>query len=170
MRTATSKTCSTMEGTMPSNDRLDAAFTKNLARASRCTTSHLDVPRGEIFGLLGHNGAGKSTTIGMMLGQVWPTRGEVKICGHDVTTHRGAGLAKGRRDFRNARVLRLSHPAGEIWKSSAITPRPPPRNASAKSSNGSASPAARNPKSKPIPTACARGWPWRRRCCRNRNC
>ncbi|HZI32488.1 MAG TPA: ATP-binding cassette domain-containing protein, partial [Candidatus Binatia bacterium] len=46
----------------------------------------LDVPRGEIFGLLGHNGAGKSTTIGMMLGQVWPTRGEVKICGHDVTT------------------------------------------------------------------------------------
>jgi ABC-2 type transport system ATP-binding protein len=28
----------------------------------------LSVPRGEIFGLLGHNGAGKSTTIGMMLG------------------------------------------------------------------------------------------------------
>ena len=31
------------------------------------------VARGEIFGLLGHNGAGKSTAIGMMLGQVWPT-------------------------------------------------------------------------------------------------
>ncbi|MEO6183823.1 MAG: ATP-binding cassette domain-containing protein, partial [Verrucomicrobiota bacterium] len=28
----------------------------------------LQVPRGEIFGLLGHNGAGKSTAIGMMLG------------------------------------------------------------------------------------------------------
>ena len=42
------------------------------------------VARGEIFGLLGHNGAGKSTAIGMMLGQVWPTGGEVKICGHDV--------------------------------------------------------------------------------------
>ena len=41
----------------------------------------LAVPRGEIFGLLGHNGAGKSTAIGMMLGQVWPTRGEVKVCG-----------------------------------------------------------------------------------------
>ena len=37
----------------------------------------LTVPRGEIFGLLGHNGAGKSTVIGMMLGQVWPTAGEV---------------------------------------------------------------------------------------------
>ncbi len=55
---------------------------------------NLEVPRGEIFGLLGHNGAGKSTTIGMMLGQVWPTRGELKICGHDVTTHRARALQK----------------------------------------------------------------------------
>lgn len=54
----------------------------------------LSVPRGEIFGLLGHNGAGKSTTIGMMLGQVWPTRGEVKVCGHDVTRHRAKALQK----------------------------------------------------------------------------
>jgi len=54
----------------------------------------LDIPRGEIFGLIGHNGAGKSTTIGMMLGQVWPTSGEVKVCGHDVTTHRAAALQK----------------------------------------------------------------------------
>ncbi len=54
----------------------------------------LAVPRGEIFGLLGHNGAGKSTAIGMMLGQVWPTRGEVKVCGHDVTTQRARALQK----------------------------------------------------------------------------
>ncbi|TAK94803.1 MAG: ABC transporter ATP-binding protein [Verrucomicrobia bacterium] len=54
----------------------------------------LSVPRGEIFGLLGHNGAGKSTAIGMMLGQVWPTSGEVKICGHDVTSHRAQALKK----------------------------------------------------------------------------
>jgi ABC-2 type transport system ATP-binding protein len=52
------------------------------------------VPAGEIFGLLGHNGAGKSTAIGMMLGQVWPTGGEVKICGHDVARHRQAALMK----------------------------------------------------------------------------
>ena len=50
------------------------------------------VPRGEIYGLLGHNGAGKSTAIGMMLGQVWPTGGEVKICGHDVQSNRRAAL------------------------------------------------------------------------------
>ena len=54
----------------------------------------LAVPRGEIFGLLGHNGAGKSTAIGMMLGQVWPTAGEVRVCGHDVTRARGAALRR----------------------------------------------------------------------------
>ena len=54
----------------------------------------LQVPPGEIYGLLGHNGAGKSTAIGMMLGQVWPTRGEVRVCGHDVTSHRRIALQK----------------------------------------------------------------------------
>jgi ABC-2 type transport system ATP-binding protein len=54
----------------------------------------LRVPAGEIYGLLGHNGAGKSTSIGMMLGQVWPTQGEVKICGFDMSTHRRKALAK----------------------------------------------------------------------------
>jgi len=54
----------------------------------------LTVPRGEIFGLLGHNGAGKSTAIGMMLGQVWPGSGEVTVCGHDVTRDRRRALHK----------------------------------------------------------------------------
>jgi len=54
----------------------------------------LEVPVGEIYGLLGHNGAGKSTAIGMMLGQVWPTSGDVHICGHDVTAHRRRALQK----------------------------------------------------------------------------
>ncbi len=54
----------------------------------------LQVPAGEIFGLLGHNGAGKSTAIGMMLGQVWPTDGEVRVCGYDVTTQRQHALRK----------------------------------------------------------------------------
>ena len=54
----------------------------------------LSVARGEIFGLLGHNGAGKSTTIGMMLGQVWPTTGELRICGHDITRDRAQALRR----------------------------------------------------------------------------
>src|SRR5436190_912732 len=55
---------------------------------------NLTVPPGEIFGLLGHNGAGKSTAIGMMLGQVWPSGGEVRICGFDVTSDRQRALQK----------------------------------------------------------------------------
>ncbi len=54
----------------------------------------LEVPAGEIYGLLGHNGAGKSTAIGMMLGQVWPTSGTITVCGHDVTAHRRLALHK----------------------------------------------------------------------------
>ena len=54
----------------------------------------LTVGRGEIFGLLGHNGAGKSTAIGMMLGQVWPTAGEVRLCGYDITADRNKALEK----------------------------------------------------------------------------
>ena len=54
----------------------------------------LAVPAREIYGLLGHNGAGKSTAIGMMLGQVWPTSGKVKVCGFEVGTHRREALQK----------------------------------------------------------------------------
>lgn len=54
----------------------------------------LHVPRGVVFGLLGHNGAGKSTTIGMLLGQVWPTSGEVRVCGEDVLSNRSGALAR----------------------------------------------------------------------------
>ena len=36
---------------------------------------------GERFGLLGINGAGKSTTLGVLTGDVQPTSGEVFVCG-----------------------------------------------------------------------------------------
>jgi ABC-2 type transport system ATP-binding protein len=73
--------------------RLDNVQKKFGARLAVNNLS-LTVPAGEIFGLLGHNGAGKSTAIGMMLGQVWPTGGEVRVCGHDVTTRRDMALQK----------------------------------------------------------------------------
>lgn len=54
----------------------------------------MTVSRGEIVGLLGHNGAGKSTLIGMLLGQVWPSEGEVRVCGCDVARDRQGALAR----------------------------------------------------------------------------
>ena len=68
--------------------------TKNFGGRLAVDDLSLEVARGEIFGLLGHNGAGKSTAIGMMLGQVWPTAGEVKLYGHDVTTDRRRALQR----------------------------------------------------------------------------
>jgi len=53
-----------------------------------------EVRRGEIFGLLGHNGAGKSTTFGILLGQVYPNEGEAFIDGVSVQKDRASALRK----------------------------------------------------------------------------
>ncbi len=52
------------------------------------------VQNGEIFGLLGHNGAGKSTIIGMMLGQVWADSGEIKLFKSNIASERENALKK----------------------------------------------------------------------------
>jgi ABC-2 type transport system ATP-binding protein len=52
----------------------------------------LEIPDGALYGLLGHNGAGKSTTIGMILGQVIPDQGRVLIDGRAVQRDRTAAL------------------------------------------------------------------------------
>ena len=69
-------------------------LTKLFGKRKAVDAVSLSVRRGEIFGLLGHNGAGKSTAIGMMLGQVWPSAGSVKICGCEVTSNRRNALLK----------------------------------------------------------------------------
>lgn len=47
-----------------------------------------DVRRGEVFALLGHNGAGKSTTIDLILGLKSPDSGSAQILGLDAAKHR----------------------------------------------------------------------------------
>jgi ABC-2 type transport system ATP-binding protein len=44
----------------------------------------LTVNDGEIMGLIGHNGAGKSTTLKMIVGLIAPTSGTVTVMGHDM--------------------------------------------------------------------------------------
>jgi len=51
-----------------------------------------EVKQGEIFGLLGHNGAGKSTALGVMLGMVKPNSGEARIGGISVQQERVKAL------------------------------------------------------------------------------
>lgn len=52
------------------------------------------VNEGEIYGFLGQNGAGKSTTIRMLLTLVQPTAGNIRIFGLDLRTHRKQILTK----------------------------------------------------------------------------
>ncbi len=52
------------------------------------------VEKKEIFGLLGHNGAGKSTTMGILLGMVYPDSGEATIGGVSVQRDREKSLRK----------------------------------------------------------------------------
>ena len=52
------------------------------------------INKGEIIGLLGPNGCGKSTTIGMMLGLIKPTSGTVVINGQNIENNRTKLLEK----------------------------------------------------------------------------
>ena len=45
----------------------------------------LEIRRGEIFGLLGPNGSGKTTTMKLLLGLIFPTSGEAIVFGKDAT-------------------------------------------------------------------------------------
>src|SRR5579872_2350866 len=62
-----------------STSRLTKAFGKLVA----VNDLHLEVMRGDVFGFLGPNGSGKTTTIRMLLGLIRPTAGRVVIFGMD---------------------------------------------------------------------------------------
>ncbi|MDD6305746.1 MAG: ATP-binding cassette domain-containing protein, partial [Clostridiales bacterium] len=57
--------------------------TKNLTKQYKSVTVvdhvNLHVPEGKIYGLLGRNGAGKTTVMKMMLQLVHPTKGTVRL-------------------------------------------------------------------------------------------
>ncbi len=68
--------------------------TANLTRRFGALTAvdrlTLEVARGEIFGLVGPDGAGKTTTLRLLCGLMEPTEGQVWVAGHDVARRPGA--------------------------------------------------------------------------------
>ena len=50
-------------------------LTKNFGRLCAVSNLDMEVKRGQVFGLLGPNGSGKTTTLGMLMGVVNPTSG-----------------------------------------------------------------------------------------------
>jgi len=66
-----------------STSRLTKAFDTLVA----VNDLHLEVLRGDVFGFLGPNGSGKTTTIRMLLGLIRPTAGNISLFGLDNATH-----------------------------------------------------------------------------------
>ncbi len=60
---------------------------KNFGDFTAVNRISFDVHRGEIFGFLGPNGSGKTTTIRMMLGLLPPTEGSIEVLGIRVPEH-----------------------------------------------------------------------------------
>jgi ABC-2 type transport system ATP-binding protein len=58
-------------------------LTKRYGRVVAVEDLNLEVAEGEVFGLLGPNGSGKTTTILMLLGLTEPTSGEARVLGLD---------------------------------------------------------------------------------------
>lgn len=54
----------------------------------------LTVQKGEVLALLGTNGAGKSTTLRVVTGNLLPDYGEVSICGHNLFTQSSAAKSQ----------------------------------------------------------------------------
>lgn len=71
-----------------------AQLSKNFGGRPALHALSLEIARGEIFGLLGHNGAGKSTTFGLILGQIFPDAGEAFVRGVSVQQNRRAALQR----------------------------------------------------------------------------
>ena len=55
---------------------------------------NLSVSQGEVLGLLGVNGAGKSTTMNMLAGTIIPQKGSIKISGYSLSDHPMQARAK----------------------------------------------------------------------------
>ncbi len=62
-------------------------LTKRYGSVTAVDGIELDVPPGDIYGFLGPNGSGKTTTVRMLLGLVLPTRGTVEVLGAPIPKH-----------------------------------------------------------------------------------
>ena len=79
------------------------ALTKRYGKARGIEDLSFDIEQGEIFGYLGPNGSGKTTTIRCLMGLLRPTRGQCRILGQQIvpgraTQHARIGYLPG--DFR----------------------------------------------------------------------
>src|SRR5579871_5172847 len=56
-------------------------LSKRFGKLTAVQDLNLEVRQGDVFGLLGPNGSGKTTTLRMILGLIWPTDGQISLFG-----------------------------------------------------------------------------------------
>lgn len=106
----------------------DVIVTRRLTKyyGPQCAVNMLDlrIPRGTVYGLLGRNGSGKTTTIKMLLGMSQPSFGTAEVLGEDSsrlkpgTRARIAYLAEGHPLYRwmtIGRLARFTAPFYPTW-------------------------------------------------------
>jgi ABC-2 type transport system ATP-binding protein len=78
---------SSPKGSAPADNVIlrTVGLTKRYGQRLAVNQLNLDIHRGDVFGLLGPNGSGKTTTLRMALGLVWPTSGDIEIFGGSIT-------------------------------------------------------------------------------------
>ena len=140
-----------------------AGLTKRYGKAVAVDGIDLVVEKGEVFGLLGPNGSGKTTTILMLLGLTEPTGGSVRVLGFDpfrqpLEVKRRVGYLPDQVGFYDQLSARenLAYTARLAGIESADSRRADGRRAR------SCRPRRRSPiaGSAPTPTACGSGWAW----------
>ena len=67
------------------------SINKTIGKRKIIDNLSISVEQGDIYGFLGQNGSGKTTTIRIITGLIFPDSGDIKICGYDLKT-----------DFKNA--------------------------------------------------------------------
>ena len=68
------------------------ALSKNFGALKAVDQLSFEVEAGQVYGFLGQNGSGKSTTIRMLLSLIHPSEGHIEIFGQSLTDHRSAIL------------------------------------------------------------------------------
>jgi len=69
-------------------------LTKSFGSFTAVEDLSFSVKEGEVYGFLGQNGAGKSTTIRMILSLIRPTGGNIEVFGRSLFTDREAILRR----------------------------------------------------------------------------
>ena len=67
-------------------------LSKNFGAIKAVDQLSFEVAAGQVYGFLGQNGSGKSTTIRMLLSLIHPSQGHIEIFGQSLTDHRSAIL------------------------------------------------------------------------------